>query len=108
MGKKTTTAKTTAPAKRAAKPAAAKPPAPPKKTAPRAKPAKAVAAPKRTAKAPAYTNDDIALRAYFIGEKRRNHGLHGDEHQDWLEAERQLFAESKAPKKARGSKAAAR
>jgi hypothetical protein len=50
-------------------------------------------------KAPAYTTDDIALRAYFIAEKRRTHGLPGSEHHDWVEAERQLAAESKRPKK---------
>ena len=105
MGKKTTTAKTAAPAKRAARPAAAKPPATVKKSASGTKPPKAAAAPKRAAKAPGYTNDDVALRAYFIAEKRRNHGLSGDERHDWLEAERQLLAESKAPKKPRAAKA---
>jgi hypothetical protein len=42
---------------------------------------------------------DIALRAYFISEKRRSQGLHGNEHHDWVEAERQLLAEKKKPKK---------
>lgn len=51
-------------------------------------------------KAPAYTHEDVALRAYFISEKRRHHGQPGDEHQDWLEAERQLAAEIVKPKKA--------
>ena len=37
--------------------------------------------------------EDIALRAYFISERRRSLGLPGDEHQDWIEAERQLMAE---------------
>ena len=111
MGKKATTAKTTAPVKRAAKPLAALPAA--KKTvAARAKPAKAVAAPKRAAKplpskAPGFTSDDVALRAYFIAEKRRQIGLPGDEAHDWLEAERQLLSESKAPKPARRTKVAA-
>ena len=112
MGKKATTAKTTAPAKRAAKPSAANQPNGDKKATARATPAKAAAAPKRAAKplpskAPGFTADDIALRAYFIAEKRRLHGLAGDESQDWLEAERQLLAESGSPKKARGTKAAA-
>ncbi len=40
-----------------------------------------------------FTQDDIALRAYFIAERRRAHGLAGDQHQDWLEAERQIVAE---------------
>jgi hypothetical protein len=45
----------------------------------------------------------VALRAYYISEKRRFNGLPGDEHQDWLEAERQIaaeFAKKKTPKKA--------
>jgi len=42
---------------------------------------------------PAFTQEDVALRAYFISEKRRSNGLPGDEHQDWLEAERQIKAE---------------
>lgn len=36
------------------------------------------------------TTEDIALRAYFIGEHRRNRGLPGDPESDWYEAERQL------------------
>lgn len=35
----------------------------------------------------------IALRAYFIGEKRAANGQPGDSLTDWLEAERQLIAE---------------
>jgi len=67
------------------------------------KPAKAVKAPakkKVAKKAPAsvkktlFSNDDIALRAYFIAEKRLKAGLPGNPHQDWLEAEKQLRAES--------------
>ena len=112
MGKKATTAKTTAPVKRAAKPSAAIPPAAEKKTAARAKPATAVAVPKRAAKplpskAPGFTSDDVALRAYFIAEKRRRIGLPGDEGHDWLEAERQILSESKSPKKVSRTKAAA-
>ena len=107
MGKKATTTKTPTPAKRAAKPSAAKPPAAAKKTAARAKPAKAAAGPNGTAKAPGFTADDIALRAYFIAEKRCQHGLPGDERHDWLEAERQLRAEGVSPKKARSAKVAA-
>ncbi len=105
MGKKTTTVKTAAPAKRAVKSAPAKPPAAVKKATNGTKPAKAAVAPKRAAKAPGYTNDDVALRAYFIAEKRRHLGQPGDERHDWLEAERQLLAESKAPKKSRTAKA---
>lgn len=46
-----------------------------------------------------YTREDVALRAYFISEKRHTHGLPGDERQDWIEAERQLLAERKKAKK---------
>jgi hypothetical protein len=46
-------------------------------------------APKQTA----FTQEEIALRAYFIAENRHAHGLPGDAHQDWLEAERQIMAE---------------
>jgi hypothetical protein len=42
---------------------------------------------------PAYTHEDIALRAYFIAQKRHAQGLQGDPHQDWIEAERQLSVE---------------
>lgn|GEM_PF-1122276 len=37
----------------------------------------------------------ISMRAYFISEKRRSRGEHGDEHGDWIEAEHQLKAEAK-------------
>ena len=112
MAKKTSTPKPAAPEKISVKPTAKTKPAakepvtlkvaPAKTAAPKAKPAtpKIAAAPK---KAPAFTADDISLRAYFIAEKRRAAGLPGDEHQDWIEAERQLTAESKAPKKSKKS-----
>jgi hypothetical protein len=38
--------------------------------------------------------DEIALRAYYIAEHRRNLSLPGDELGDWAEAERQLRKES--------------
>ncbi len=50
----------------------------------------------RTRKKPAVparsvvTEDDIALAAYYIGERRRHLGLPGDERSDWWQAERQL------------------
>ena len=75
------------------------------KTAAKAKPAAktaktSAAKPKRAAKsAPSFTREDVALRAYFLSEKRRNQGLPGDEHQDWIEAERQLLMESAGTKK---------
>jgi hypothetical protein len=85
-------------AKRAAKPVT--------KAKPAAKATKAavtktlVTKPKRTAKsAPSFTHEDVALRAYFISEKRHSLGLPGDEHQDWVEAERQLLAENSRTRK---------
>ena len=41
------------------------------------------------------TPADIALRAYFIAEKRHKLGLPGDSTSDWVEAERQLQAEAR-------------
>jgi hypothetical protein len=38
--------------------------------------------------------DEIALRAYYIAEHRRNLRLPGDEVGDWVEAERQLRKEA--------------
>jgi hypothetical protein len=65
------------------------------------KPAAKKAAPKKTAPV---STDEIALLAYFISEKRRKAGIPGDEHQDWIEAERQLRtggAEKKSAPKSR-------
>lgn len=89
-------------AKRAVKPAAkAKKTVAKTPKAPASVKAKRPAKPKAPAApaVPAYTREDVALRAYFISEKRRSHGIHGDEHQDWIEAERQLLAESAKPAK---------
>jgi hypothetical protein len=47
------------------------------------------------------TTEEISLRAYFIAEHRQQHGLPGDHHSDWIQAEHQLRAE-------RGKKAAAK
>jgi hypothetical protein len=118
MGKTTTSTTKKAIAKQAVIPAAgngqaaeAPPAAPGEKPAPKAKRVRRRAVPKpgkpaaarRTTKAtstatksrsastkPAYTNEDIALRAYFIAEKRRQLGIWGSPESDWLEAERQL------------------
>ncbi len=47
----------------------------------------------------AISTSDIAMRAYFISEKRRAEGRAGDESQDWIEAERQIASErGTAPK----------
>jgi len=40
--------------------------------------------------------DRVALRAYFIGERRRTLGIPGDPTSDWLQAERELLGESKS------------
>ena len=81
---------TTAPkARTAAKPKAATRTA---GTAPAAKPAKKEAA-KAAAKPIAIHLEDVALRAYFIAEKRQQLGLPGDSLGDWVEAERQLLSE---------------
>jgi len=52
--------------------------------------------------APSY--DDIALRAYFISEKRQQLGLPGDSSEDWVEAERQLVEEAKSKRPAKKKK----
>ena len=57
---------------------------------------------KKTAAAPVFSHisrEEIALRAYFIAEKRHRDGLPGNEHLDWLEAEKQLQAERKPKRK---------
>jgi len=38
--------------------------------------------------------ENISVRAYFIGEHRRAYGIPGNSQEDWLEAERQLQAEA--------------
>ena len=40
--------------------------------------------------------DQVALRAYFIGERRRSLGIAGDETSDWVQAEQELSKELKA------------
>ena len=39
------------------------------------------------------TDEEIRLRAYFIAERRVQMGIPGSEHDDWIEARRQLEAE---------------
>ena len=41
------------------------------------------------------TDDQIQMRAYFISERRRRFDLPGDANSDWLEAKRQLLAETR-------------
>lgn len=57
---------------------------------------KAVVVTKPGPTAASITPADIALRAYFIAEKRQKLGLPGDSTSDWMEAERQLKAEAVA------------
>ena len=64
------------------------------KTKAKAEPVKA-AAPEA---APVITQDQIATRAYYIGERRQNMGWPGDPASDWIEAEAQLVAEAKRKK----------
>ncbi|MBX9577139.1 MAG: DUF2934 domain-containing protein [Chthoniobacterales bacterium] len=49
------------------------------------------AAPKKVAP----SQEEIALRAYFISERRQQLGWEGDPVSDWTDAEQQLIAESK-------------
>ena len=65
------------------------------KTSPGKAPASDAKKPEKT-RGPAkggFTREEIALRAYFIAEKRQQTGASGDETSDWVEAERQLRAE---------------
>lgn len=72
------------------------------------KPAKAPRTKKSTTKTPAkavrtvktateivISNEDIALRAYYIAERRQKLGWPGDSAGDWHEARRQLVAEAR-------------
>lgn len=43
---------------------------------------------------PVISHDDIALRAYFIGERRQKMGWAGDSGTDWADAVSQLRAEA--------------
>jgi hypothetical protein len=72
---------------------------PVKPKAPKKPAAKPKSAPKKkTAPRPVISTDDIALRAYYIAERRQKMGWPGDSTSDWVEAERQLIAEAKKAK----------
>ncbi len=43
------------------------------------------------------SNEQVALRAYYVSEKRQREGLPGNTDSDWIEAERQLKLEASAP-----------
>lgn len=107
MGKKTTNEKPATPAKRAAKtkPAAEKATVPEPASAKAKAPArKTNSATPRGRKKPSYSQEDVALRAYFIAERRQAAGLPGDSHQDWIEAERQLASEASTAAKPKSKK----
>jgi hypothetical protein len=100
------TSKATKPAPEAATPppkteAVLKPEASPPATDGDGAPAKAAVKKKPAAKKVAkkkpviFSTEDISLRAYFIAEHRQRHGLAGDSHSDWIEAERQLKKEAR-------------
>jgi hypothetical protein len=50
----------------------------------------------RSSKAKEPTYEQVQLRAYFIGERRKSLGIPGDETSDWVQAERELKAEQAA------------
>ena len=96
MGKKIETTKPAAKSKKTAAIAVTTEPSAPLQTLPaEQKPAKKSLKKPAAKSKPAFTNDDVALRAYFIAEKRHKLGLPGDAHHDWIEAEKQLLAESR-------------
>ena len=49
---------------------------------------------KKTSGTAAISGEAIAVRAYFIAERRHKMDWHGDSTGDWVEAERQLKAEA--------------
>jgi hypothetical protein len=57
------------------------------------------ATPKRKSPEIHISNEDIALRAYYIAERRGKMGWPGNSASDWLEAESQLLAEARATAK---------
>jgi hypothetical protein len=50
--------------------------------------------PKKQTKEPIIAHDEIALRAYFIAERRQKMGWEGDSATDWSDAVSQLRAEA--------------
>jgi len=94
--KKTATKKASAkPAKKAAKKTSPAQPSAARTSAVTATPARVMTRKRGgkteiTAVIGSVTTEDISVRAYFIGERRRHLGLPGDPQSDWLEAERQL------------------
>jgi hypothetical protein len=64
-------------------------------TAPKRTKAQAAPASGSSGSANKPSDDDIRLRAYFIAERRTQLSIPGSEAEDWLEAKRQLEAESR-------------
>lgn len=88
-------------AKKTAAPAVKKAPKAASKSAAKAKAAPAKSAPAKATTpepAPVISQDQIATRAYYIGERRQTMGWPGDPSSDWIEAEAQLLAEAKRKK----------
>ena len=108
MGKKTDTIKKAARTTTVTAPTAVveAPAATPVKRTVRRTPA-AASAPKAAAAVRQISGEDIALRAYFIAEKRQQQGQPGDSQSDWIEAERQLRAEASGTKPKAGQAASA-
>jgi len=90
--KEVKTKKSAAPAAKKAPKSSTKSPAKAKVASPKA------AKPAAPVPAPVITRDQIATRAYYIGERRQNMGWPGDPSSDWIEAEAQLIAEAKRKK----------
>ena len=66
---------------------------PAKKTAKKKAVASAVKDPVKSQKIIEDSREQVALRAYFIGERRRSLGTAGDEMSDWVQAEQELIQE---------------
>ena len=49
--------------------------------------------PVRSSRTKELTYEQVQLRAYFIGERRKSLGISGDETSDWVQAELELEAE---------------
>ena len=49
--------------------------------------------PVRSSRTKEVTYEQVQLRAYFIGERRKSLGISGDETSDWVQAELELKAE---------------
>jgi hypothetical protein len=67
------------------------------KTASAAKPRskRSVAAGSNGSNGASFTQDDIALRAYFLSERRKANGWPADSNQDWVDAEQELTREAR-------------